>query len=157
MAPRLKNPERGRRKDSPHFNRYRSMKARCYSKKHERYKDYGARGIRVCQEWLDDFWAYHDYMNSLEGYEKGLTGDRINNDGHYEPGNMRWATKSQQASNRRKRKRNVKGYYEDKRYGGWVVKLFVAGKQRYFGYYQTKTAAKKVADFARDLIVNSGY
>ena len=157
MAPRLRNPERGRRKDSPHHNRWKSMKARCYSKKHPRYKDYGGRGITVCQEWLDDFWSYHDYMNSLEGYEKGLTGDRINNDGPYQPGNMRWASKSQQALNRRKRKRNVKGYYEDKRYGGWVVKFKINNKQEYFGYYQTKTGAKKVADFAKELIVNSGY
>ena len=144
-----------------HYARYHSMVNRCYNKEHPRYDDWGGRGITVCQEWLDNPQAYADYIDSLEGREKGSSIDRIINDEGYHPGNLRWASRGQQALNRRKRKPNkkrmVKGYYWHKRSEQWQVSFCINGKKEHFGYYQTKTGAKKVADFARDLIVNSGY
>jgi hypothetical protein len=77
------------------------MMKRCYSKNGSRYKDWGGRGIRVCERW-------HHFPNFLEdmkeGYASHLTLDRIDNDGNYEPSNCRWATVSMQNSNTRRTK-----------------------------------------------------
>ena len=79
------------------------MKERCYNAEFDRYKDYGARGIQICQEWLESFdnfadWAYEN------GYKTNLTIDRVNNDGNYEPSNCRWITLKEQTRNTRNTK-----------------------------------------------------
>lgn len=79
-----------------------SMKARCLNTKSPSYKDYGGRGIKVCQEWSDSFESFFSYVGRRP---HGMTLDRYpDNDGNYEPGNVRWATPTQQANNRRQRK-----------------------------------------------------
>lgn len=76
------------------------MKARCYNATHDRYKDYGARGIVVCDEWLNDFTVFYDWaMNN--GYKENLTIDRIDVNGNYEPSNCRWVTSKEQQRNTR--------------------------------------------------------
>jgi hypothetical protein len=74
------------------------MKARCYNPHTPGWKHYGGRGITVCQEWVESFEKFRSYMGDPP---PGKTIDRINNDGNYEPGNVRWATPIQQARNRR--------------------------------------------------------
>ena len=79
------------------------IKARCYNPNNKYYKDYGGRGISIYPAWIDDFQAFYDYVSALEHYgEDGYTLDRINNDGNYEPGNLRWATQKEQHRNTRK-------------------------------------------------------
>lgn len=79
---------------------YDAMKVRCYSQKCEAYPNYGGRGIAVCQEWLDDPDSFVAWAVT-NGFRDGLTIDRINNDGDYEPGNCRWTTHQRQNRNRR--------------------------------------------------------
>lgn len=80
------------------YNIWSGMKRRCINSNDKRYEDYGGRGITVCDEWKDDFQAFHDWAME-NGYEEHLTIDRINNDGNYEPSNCRWATYQQQNKN----------------------------------------------------------
>lgn len=83
---------------SPHYSRWRLMIDRCTDQNCRAYKDYGARGIKVCDRWLD----INNYIADLpDGYQEGLELDRINNDGDYEPGNVKWSSKSENCSNRR--------------------------------------------------------
>lgn len=77
---------------------WRGMKHRCYNKNARQYKDYGGRGIKVCDEWKDDFMAFYNVMGDVP---KGKSIDRIDNDGNYEPSNVKWSTAKQQNRNRR--------------------------------------------------------
>lgn len=76
-----------------------TMKERCYNPNHIKYKNYGARGITICDEWKNSFKAFRDWAYA-NGYEEGLSIDRIDNNKNYEPSNCRWATMTQQANNK---------------------------------------------------------
>ena len=81
------------------YSRWKGMKRRCYDRNFSQYKDYGGRGITICDEWLYNFRTFYDWAMS-HGYSPELQIDRIDNDGNYEPDNCRWVTPKENANNR---------------------------------------------------------
>lgn len=93
-------------------NIFKGMRSRCYNPNGRQFKNYGGRGIKICDEWLEDknkfiLWAVEN------GYKKNLSIDRINVDGDYTPINCRWADKITQANNMRT---NTHIYYNGEKY-----------------------------------------
>ena len=79
-----------------------NMKDRCLKTTDNRYKDYGGRGITIYPAWIHDFKAFYNYVSKLPHFgEKGYSLDRIDNNGNYEPNNLRWATAKEQTRNQR--------------------------------------------------------
>jgi len=75
----------------PLYRKWSGMITRVTNQKESHWHRYGGRGITICNEWRNDFMAFYNWAIA-NGYEKGLTIDRINNDGNYEPSNCQWIT-----------------------------------------------------------------
>lgn len=96
-----KTTERNTKHGLRHTRIYRIwllMKNRCLNSKYYLFKNYGGRGITVCNEWKNDFVKFYDW-SMANGYKEDLSIDRINVNGNYEPSNCRWTTKLQQQRN----------------------------------------------------------
>lgn len=128
-------------KDHPLYRKWKDMKKRCYNPNVKDYKDYGGRGIVVCEEWKNNFKAYFDYISSLENaMQPGLSIDRIRNNEGYKPGNLRWADQHIQSTNRRVMPNNTSGctgvcYHsrDDK----WSAYITIHGERIWLGYHKT--------------------
>jgi hypothetical protein len=87
-----------RGKVTPEYRAWSRMKERCMNPRCKRFRDYGGRGISICERWL----SFDNFLLDMGVRSHGCSLDRINNDGIYEPSNCRWATRSEQMLNRRK-------------------------------------------------------
>ena len=127
---------------SAEYSAWNNMKNRCYRKSDKRYMDYGGRGISVCRSWVNSF------SNFLKDVGPRPTGkhslDRIDNNAGYSKSNCRWATKSEQSKNSRKRRycsSLVKGVSYNKRSRKWAKYEYVNGKKKHLGYFMTEAQA----------------
>lgn len=114
-----------------------SIKARCHNRNARQYKDYGERGIEMSDKWRNDFRTFYNYVISLPGYgTDGLTLDRIDNDGNYESGNLRWATWSTQNKNKRLYKSSVSHR--------WIYEFVLSYKNKNYRYYRVIIKGKYI-------------
>lgn len=90
------------------FGILNGMKTRCYNENNKDFKDYGGRGIKICDDWLSDFKNFYDWAIS-NGYQDDLTIDRIDVNGNYEPSNCKWSTRAEQSRNQRRTQKTSVG------------------------------------------------
>lgn len=83
---------------TPEYNAWVSIKERCLNPNTKHYHRYGGRGIQICEEWKNDFQSFYEHVGARPTAKHSM--ERIYNDKGYEPGNVRWATKKEQARNR---------------------------------------------------------
>ncbi len=123
------------------YNIWVNMKDRVLNPKHKYYVDYGGRGIIICDEWKNDVKSFYDWAMQ-NGYEenKGLSIDRIDNDGNYCPENCRWVDRIIQSRNQRMSKNNKTGYKGVsfiKRRGNYQAQIVVNKINIYLGSFLT--------------------
>lgn len=139
-----------KRADTPMHNIWRSMKQRCLNSNDRGYKHYGGRGITVCERWENSF---DNFLADMGEKPLGCELDRINNEKGYSPENCRWATKSENAFNTRKRKDNTSGKTGvswNKNSKKWRVQIWVNGEQKSLGLFENfdeAVQARKQAEF----------
>lgn len=127
------------------YSTWKCMIYRCLNKEHKDYKNYGARGITICNEWLN----IENFINDMfPTYKEGLTLDRENNDLGYSPDNCRWATKTKQSRNTRLiYSHNTSGYRGImwvKNINKWKSVIFINNKAKHLGYFaNVKDAIEK--------------
>ena len=139
------------------YNIWAGIKDRTLKPKNKHYHYYGGRGIKICDEWKNDFMSFYTWAMS-NGYEenKGLSIDRIDNDGNYCPENCKWTTRTIQARNQRKRRDNTSGYKGvcfKKERNKYVAQICVNKNYIYLGYF--KTAIEAGVDYNNYIIENN--
>jgi len=93
----------------PLYHTYNNMKKRCMNPNSIDFINYGGRGIKIADKWLAPY-GFKNFSDYVGDRPMGMSLDRIDNNGNYEPGNVRWATRIEQNSNQRMKKNNKTGY-----------------------------------------------
>lgn len=125
------------------YHIWQGMRYRCYTKTCCTYKNYGAKGITVCEEWNNSFQPFYEWSIN-NGYKDDLTIDRIDTKGNYCPENCRWATISQQHQNLSMLSTNTSGYKGvswSKQLSKWLCNISINNKTKRIGAYKTQKEA----------------
>jgi hypothetical protein len=132
------------RKMTPEYRAWADMKSRCLNPSIKNYPYYGGRGISICKQWIDSFTSFLSDVGFRPSDLHSL--DRIDNNGNYQPGNVRWATAKQQTENRRPERRARRNSKTSELYisihpGTGKYQLTIRGK--YCGLFSTIKSAKR--------------
>lgn len=138
---------------TPLYKTWCGIKARCGNPNEERYKDYGGRGIKVCERWINSFENFREDMGERPSKKHSI--DRIDNDGDYSPENCKWSDDLEQVYNRRKMK-NASSKYRGVSLGKtrtqpWISRICVKNDQGktveiYIGGFSSEVEAAKAYD-----------
>jgi hypothetical protein len=125
------------------------MNSRCYNQHYHRFHRYGGRGVRVCDRWRNDFEAFLDDVPAHPG--PGYSLHRINNDGDYEPGNVKWATVKEQACNSSRPVgiTGLRGVWLAGPHGKYRASIIRDGKCHHIGTFNSPQAASKAYEQAK--------
>lgn len=127
---------------TPEYHAWHDFMRRCYNKNHVGYKDYGGRGITVCERWK----KFENFLEDIGPRPSSLHSiDRVNVDGNYEPGNCRWATAKQQMRNQRIRNPLGKGVSHRSK-NSYQAKIKVDGKTIVLGSFSNPLEAARAYD-----------
>ena len=130
------------------YSTWLNMLDRCYNKNFKQFNDYGGRGIKVCEEWLD-IANFVDWVENKSNWVEGLTLDRIDNDKGYTPDNCTFSTRTIQSINQRPQSNNTSGYVGvtwDKSRGKWSARVQIFKRGKHIGYYLSKEEAVQARD-----------
>jgi transcription elongation factor Elf1 len=130
------------------YKTWQNLIQRCNNPKRKDYKDYGGRGITVCEEWLD-VTIFIAWCESTHPNMEGYTLDRIDNDKGYNPENCRWVDRSTQSINQRIQKNNKSGVVGVHYYKGnvkWVAYISVTNTRKHIGYFDSIEEAVQARD-----------
>lgn len=129
--------------NSPEYVSWRKMIERCTDVRNNRYEFYGKRGVRVCDEWLHSFEMFLAHIGPRPSPKHSI--DRINVEGNYEPGNVRWATPEMQVTNRRMLKSNTTGFVGVSLAAGrpkpYHAQIRISGHNQHLGFFSTPEEA----------------
>ena len=127
----------------PLYTVWQNMRERCYNPNYKQYKDYGGRGITVCDEWISDSKAFIEWALPL--WKKGLQIDRKDNEGNYGPSNCRFVTYVENQHNTRLlRKTNISGYrgvFYSKEHKKWRAQITINSKHKHLGLFNSAIEA----------------
>lgn len=141
---------------TPEYALWRSIKSRCNNPNYHAWPYYGGKGVKMCNEWNNDFMAFFTWINS-NGYKRGLQIDRINGDGDYSPSNCRFVTAAENcAPGRRKFKKNKTGYtgVSVTKGGSYEIYVTIDKKRRYLGVVKTLSDAVRLRDSHTDQYIH---